>query len=405
VKISEVLEKKSGFESLNRRRNLNRQRSANRQRNASREPFPHNHAKQKNGEYAEPAMNAAKSTPEYNDDFAPVKRPDAIALVGATASGKTASALEFAFSLGLHNDFAFPVEIISADSRQVYRHLSVGTAKPTPEELGAAPHHFIDERNPDERFSAGDFGEEASRRLAEIRSRGKLPLIVGGSGLYVQALADGFFDENAAFKTSGKGRRDDGAAQEIECEQERRRVRKELEQAWKTQGIEALRRELWAVDATSAHKYADGNPRRILRALEFYRLAGTPFSEAHGNFHVERDFTVRFFGIHVERDELYNRINKRAEEMFRRGIVEETEAALKMGYSPLANALNTVGYKESLALLRGEITLRRAVELTQQNTRRYAKRQLTWFRRDARIEWLSGSPEEIAHAMITRLGR
>ena len=346
-------------------------------------------------------MNSTPPTVPFDDEFLPPKRPDAIALVGATASGKTASALEFAFSLGLHNDFAFPVEIISADSRQVYRHLSVGTAKPTPEELASAPHHFIDERNPDERFSAGDFGDEASRRLAEIRSRGKLPLIVGGSGLYVQALADGFFDENAAFEISGAS--DD--EQKNDLEQTRRRVREELEQEWAAKGIEALRRELSAVDAASARKYADGNPRRIVRALEFYRIAGTPFSEAHGAFHVERDFTVRFFGVHLERDELYRRINNRAEEMFRRGLVEETEAALAMGYSPEANALNTVGYKEALALLRGEITLQRAVELTHQNTRRYAKRQLTWFRRDERIEWLSGSPEEIAHAMITRLGR
>ncbi len=328
---------------------------------------------------------------QVTDKQAESQRPDAIAIVGATASGKTATSLELSFLLGLHNDFAFPVEIISADSRQIYRYLTIGTAKPSREDLETVPHHFIDCKNPDERFSAGDFGTEAAETLLTIRQRGKLPVIVGGAGLYVQALCDGFFEE--AVEVS------DDAAYSQAIERERLALQTEFE----TQGIAPLFAELEKVDPASAKKYTDMNPRRIIRALEYYRATGVPLSEAHTASHVGRSFKTRFFGVHVEREELYIRINARAAAMFADGLLEETSSVLGLGYSPNLNSLNTVGYKEAMAHLRGEITLARAVELTQQNTRRYAKRQMTWFRRDERIEWLSGTPEEIAHSIITRL--
>ncbi|MCU0424800.1 MAG: tRNA (adenosine(37)-N6)-dimethylallyltransferase MiaA [Candidatus Kapabacteria bacterium] len=334
------------------------------------------------------------------------RRPDAIAIVGATASGKTATSLELALLLGLHNDFAFPIEIISADSRQVYRHLTIGTAKPAEEDLKTAPHHFIDEKNPDERFSAGDFGTEASMRLAEIRGRGKFPVIVGGAGLYVQALTDGFFDESAGANNLGAnnlGANRLGARNDMGFEAAIAQERKRLQQEFEERGIEPLVAELMIRDSDSAEKYTDRNPRRILRALEYSRVTGEPFSKAHKTSHIARDFSTRFFGVHVERDELYKRINTRAKAMFDEGLLEETANVLAMGYSPECNALNTVGYKEAIAHKRGEISLARAIELTQQNTRHYAKRQLTWFRRDERIEWLSGAPEEIAHEIVTRL--
>ena len=321
------------------------------------------------------------------------QRPDAIAIVGATASGKTATSLELSFLLGLHNDFAFPVEIISADSRQIYRYLTIGTAKPSREDLETVPHHFIDCKNPDERCSAGDFGTEAAETVLTIRQRGKLPVIVGGAGLYVQALCDGFFEEASEVN-------DDAAYNEI-IEKERFALQAEFE----TQGIVQLFAELEKVDPASAKKYTDMNPRRIIRALEYYRATGVALSEAHTTSHVGRSFKTRFFGVHVEREELYARINARAAAMFTDGLLEEMASVLALGYSPDLNSLNTVGYKEARSHLRGEITLERAVELTQQNTRRYAKRQMTWFRRDNRIEWLSGTPEEIAHSIITRLRR
>lgn len=321
------------------------------------------------------------------------KRPDAIAIVGATASGKTATSLELSFLLGLHNDFAFPVEIISADSRQIYRHLTIGTAKPAAEDMRSVPHHFIDCKNPDERFSAGDFGTEASQTLADVRDCGKLPVIVGGAGLYVQALCDGFFEEAPEASVD--------ALHKEALEKERLALQAEFE----AQGIAGLAEELKRVDPASARKYDDMNPRRIIRALEYYRATGVSLSEAHQTSHVGRSFTTRFFGVHVEREELYARINARAAAMFASGLLEETAQVLALGYSPALNALNTVGYKEAMAHLRGEISLKQAIELTQQNTRRYAKRQMTWFRRDERIEWLRGAPEEIAHSIITQLRR
>jgi tRNA dimethylallyltransferase len=309
----------------------------------------------------------------------------AIAIVGATASGKTATSLELASLLASQG---IECEIISADSRQLYRHLTIGTAKPSQQELARVPHHFIDCKNPDEMCSAGEFGAEAAQILAGIRERGKLPLIVGGAGLYLRALADGFFDETAHIE---KGE---------DYEQRIETLRDLLNTRLETDGYEALYAELQSIDPASASKYAERNPRRIIRALEYYYATGTPLSTAHQTSHVERTFTTQFFGVDVERHELYQRINARAEAMFENGIIEETASVLAMGYAPSVNSLNTVGYKECLSLLRGEMSRDRALELTQQNTRRYAKRQLTWFRRDARICWLAGSPQVIAQEIM-----
>jgi tRNA dimethylallyltransferase len=314
--------------------------------------------------------------------------PEAIAIVGATASGKTAASLELASILASQG---IDCEIISADSRQLYRYLSIGTAKPSQQELARVPHHFVDCKNPNEACSAGEFGTEAAQRLVNIRERGTLPLIVGGAGLYVRALTDGFFDETAEVEQSHE--------YENTIETLRTRLNTRLE----TDGYETLYAELQALDPISASKYAERNPRRVIRALEYYYATGTPLSTAHHTSHVERSFSTRFFGVEVERQELYRRINTRTEVMFRDGIIEETASVLAMGYAPTLNALNTVGYKECSALLRGEMSHARALELTQQNTRRYAKRQLTWFRRDARICWCSGSAKTIAMEIWNRI--
>jgi tRNA dimethylallyltransferase len=313
---------------------------------------------------------------------------DAIAIVGATASGKTATSLELASLLALRG---IELEIISADSRQLYRHLTIGTAKPSQQELAGVPHHYIDCKNPDEMCSAGEFGAEAAQILASIRERGKFPLIVGGAGLYLRALADGFFDETASVE------KDANYEQQIEA------LRTRLNTRLETDGYEALYAELQTIDPVSASKYAERNPRRVIRALEYYYATGTPLSMAHQTLHAERNFTTQFFGMDVERQELYKRINTRASAMFRDGIIEETASVLAMGYAPSVNSLNTVGYKECLSIFRGEMNRDRALELTQQNTRRYAKRQLTWFRRDARICWLAGSPEAIAKEIYKKM--
>jgi tRNA dimethylallyltransferase len=311
-------------------------------------------------------------------------KPDAIAIVGATASGKTATSLELASNLAREG---IGSEIISADSRQLYRFLTIGTAKPSREELMRVPHHFIDCRNPDETCSAGEFGTEAAQILSAIRSRGNVPIIVGGSGLYVKALTDGMFDETAELATD---------AENSEYARLQEEARSRLQSRFETEGIDILYAELQTIDSVSAAKYTDRNPRRIIRALEHYILTGIPLSQAHQTSHVGRDFTTVFFGIASERETLYKRINTRTEDMFAQGIIEETASVLAMGYASTCNSLKTVGYKECLSLLQGEISRERAKELTAQNTRRYAKRQLTWFRRDERIIWRTLPPDELA---------
>jgi len=294
-----------------------------------------------------------------------------IAIVGPTASGKTATALELARLLKNH----VPVEIISADSRQVFRYLDIGTAKPSSEELAEFPHHFIDCKNPDEYYSAGKFGAEAAIKTEELLKNGIVPIIAGGSGLYVQALCDGFFEDPSEKSTE---------------------IRSKLQQRLETEGRDALYDELLKTDPDAAEMYLDKNPRRILRALEFFKTSGKKFSKAFKSGEQQRSFTTQLYGIRPEREMLYNRINRRCEAMWRDGIIDETESVLKMGYSQKLNSLNTVGYKETIAFLKGEMNAGEALAKMQQSTRRYAKRQITWFRRDERIRWLDDAPKEIA---------
>lgn len=298
-----------------------------------------------------------------------------IVLVGATASGKTATSAVLARLLKTD----YTPEIISADSRQIYRYLTIGTAKPSEELLTEIPHHCINIKNPDEQYNAGTFGSEATQIVERLLTENRIPIVVGGSGLYVQALCDGLFEH------------------ELNTDKERQI----LEQRLAKGGIEQLYKDLQNVDAVSAEKYRDLNPRRIIRALEYYYASGTPLSLAHKQHRIQRTFTSLFYGIDVPREELYERINRRTTTMFQDGLIEETQTVLDKGYSPTLNSLNTVGYKEILQLFEGKISKLRAIELTQQNTRHYAKRQMTWFRKDSRIQWYSGSPEFIATQIIT----
>lgn len=297
-----------------------------------------------------------------------------IVLVGATASGKTATSAVLARLLKAD----YKPEIISADSRQIYRYLTIGTAKPPEELLAEVPHHCINIKNPDEQYNAGTFGLETTQIVERLLTENRIPIVVGGSGLYVQALCDGLFEH------------------EINTDKERQI----LEQRLTHEGIERLYKDLQNVDAVSAEKYRDLNPRRIIRALEYYYASGTPLSLAHNQFRIQRPFESLFYGIEVPREELYERINNRTTTMFRDGLIEETQWVLEKGYSPVLNSLNTVGYKEVLQLFEGKISKQQAIELTQQNTRHYAKRQKTWFRKNSRIQWHSGTPESIAGAIL-----
>ncbi len=296
-----------------------------------------------------------------------------LVILGPTAAGKTELACAVADIMN--------VTLISADSRQVFRKLTIGTAKPDPMVLARYPHECIDIVDPDESYSAGRFADDAGEIIRRCSARDTTPVVVGGSGLYIQALCQGMFRQT----------------NDLDFSKQRARLQERLVQ----EGIEALYSELKALDPESAARYRDGNPRRILRALEYFHVVGRPISLDHRQQAPRLARTCIYVGVHRDRSELYRRINERSAAMFANGLVEETEALLQSGYAPTLNALNTVGYKECVALLDGSISRERALELTSQKTRNYAKRQLTWFRRNDAITWLEGNPEAIAQKVAT----
>jgi tRNA dimethylallyltransferase len=237
---------------------------------------------------------------------------------------------------------------------------------------------------PDDYYSAGLFGDQATARAEEIFSRGRLPVVVGGSGLYIKALCEGLFKEDQTLE-------------------EKPEIRKELEDRLATHGIDPLYAELLNVDKESALKYEDKNPRRILRALEYYYLSGIPISKDWQKSAPQKDFNVVYFGIMPDRPALYEKINLRSEIMWNSGLIEETKRVLSMGYSPSLNSLNTVGYKETIDYIDGKLSAPEAIEKIKQNTRRYAKRQMTWFRRNSRIHWLNGPASNTAFIIYQNL--
>jgi tRNA dimethylallyltransferase len=283
--------------------------------------------------------------------------PTILVIVGPTASGKTRLALEIA----RHTS----AEVISADSRQVYQLLTIGTAKPSPDELKKVKHHFVDEILPDQHFSAGEFGIDGRKIIDKIVKQKKLPIVVGGTGLYIRSLIDGLF--------TGPGRKEG--------------VREELDARLESEGANALLEELRRVDPEAAARMLPSNQRRIIRALEVYYATGKPISQHHDEHVHKKFFNPVFVGLQWERKKLYDRINFRVDRMLAAGFLDEVKGLLSRGYDDRYKSLQTVGYKEAFAFLRKEISYERMVELMKQNTRRFAKRQLTWFRRDARIRW------------------
>jgi len=283
-------------------------------------------------------------------------------LVGPTAVGKTGVALDLAKHLDC--------EIISADSRQVYKFMTIGTAKPTEEERAAVPHHFIDIKYPDEYYSAGQFGEEARRCIAGIFVRGKHPVVVGGSGLYVRALVDGFFGEQIA---------DSSVKESLRCDLQKH-------------GLPALYLRLSKVDPVTAERLPQTDPQRILRALEVYEITGTPLSSFQEKQSSPAEFAPHIVGLNLDRARLYDRINRRVDSMLAAGLIKEVRDLLKRGYDPQLNALQTVGYQEVIAHFSDVLTYSDMVALIKQKSRNYAKRQLTWFRKDSRIHWHETHP-------------
>jgi len=298
---------------------------------------------------------------------------DILVIAGPTASGKTAVGIELAQRID--------GEIISADARQIYRFMDIGTAKPTAEERAAARHHLIDFINPDEDYSAGQFAEDASAVIGDILRRGKVPIVVGGAGLYIRAMFDGFspmpkIPIEIRARLKGEGR---------DC-------------------LPALYERLCEVDPEWAAKIQPTDTQRILRGLEVYEASGKPLSEHQK---VPPTPPIRqaasYFGLYWEREALYDRINARARLMFENGLIEEAKSLRDRGYTPDLNALNAFGYREIFQYLDGETTLDRALADLQQGTRRYAKRQMTFFRGDKRFRWVDGSDGDVTTAILQNL--
>nr|WP_288810251.1 tRNA (adenosine(37)-N6)-dimethylallyltransferase MiaA [uncultured Sphingobacterium sp.] len=288
-----------------------------------------------------------------------------IAIVGPTAVGKTAMAISLAQY--------FKTEIISADSRQFYREMNIGTAKPDAEELAAAPHHFINSHSIAQDYSAGDFEREALRLLDKLFEQHDVVVMVGGSGLFIRALCEGLDDLPKA------------------GEEVRERLNNEMAQL----GIEKMKERLKAIDP-AYYQVADvDNPQRVVRALEVFEATGNPMSFYHKKDVDKRPFNILTIGLNMERSQLYERINLRVDRMMETGLLEEVKSLLQFRSKP---ALLTVGYAELFDYLDGNISLEDAVDKIKQNSRRYAKRQITWFKKYGDTSWFQ--PTETA-AIIT----
>jgi tRNA dimethylallyltransferase len=280
-----------------------------------------------------------------------------IAIVGPTAVGKS--------ELALHLAQYFPLEIISADSRQVYRYMDIGTNKPSPAERASVPHHIIDVVEPDEDFSLTMYNQLAIEARQAIQQKGKLSLLVGGSGLYVWSLVEGW---------------------KIPQVPPDRKLRRRLEARAEQEGSQSLYQELQNIDPVVAEKINPSNTRRIIRALEIYHTTGQYPSQLQ---HKEAPaFSTLVIGLTQERNELYKRIDGRVGKMIQRGLVEEVEELLKKGYSPSLPSMSGIGYKQIGQFLRGEMTLPKAIDKIKYETHRLARHQYAWFRlSDSRIHW------------------
>jgi tRNA dimethylallyltransferase len=280
-------------------------------------------------------------------------------IVGPTGVGKSAAAMALAERLG--------AEIVNADSRQVYHGMDIGTAKPGGGERRRVPHHLIDIRAIDEPLDVAEFLKLARAAIAEIAARGMNVLVVGGSGFYLRVLRGGIFAGPAA-------------APEL---------RRRMEAQAAEHGVEYLHARLAQVDADSAARIGHRDLYRIVRALEVFNLTGQPIS-AHQQNHrfAAREYGTLTVGLAIERKRLYDSINRRFDEMVERGLVDEVRVLLKAGCDPGEPPLRAVGYRQIAAAVRGEMTLGEAIELAKRDTRRLAKRQLTWFRSDPEIAWV-----------------
>ncbi|MBP3645219.1 MAG: tRNA (adenosine(37)-N6)-dimethylallyltransferase MiaA [Clostridia bacterium] len=309
------------------------------------------------------------------------QRPFVFALVGPTGSGKTAAAIRIAQEIN--------AEIISMDSMQIYRGMDIGTAKPDQSELSAVRHHMIDITDPRDLFTVSAYRDMAFECIEDIRARGKHALFVGGTGLYLQAISyELSLGENGA-DTLLRTRLHEIAAQ--------------------PGGEKRLHDMLRAVDPVSADKLHPHDIRRVIRALEIHESTGKAKSEQKDEGRKPGPYDVHVYGLTMPREQMYERINERVDKMMRDGLVDEVMRLLEAGVEPCkeGGAMQAIGYKEIVAALRGEISMDDAVALIKQSSRRYAKRQWTWFRRDPRTIWFDWSqykaPDDLIHSLLVTM--
>ena len=284
-------------------------------------------------------------------------KPKVAVLVGPTAVGKTGVALDLARALS--------AEIVNADSMQVFRELDIGTAKPTAAERALVPHHLVNVADPDEPYDAARYAREGRAAMADLHRRGVPPLVAGGTGLYIKALLSGLFHQEDSV----------------------RRVRPRLARELAAQGLPALLSRLESLDPATAKRLAPGDTYRILRALEVVEATGRPLSEmqAAHNFQ-DRPYLTLTLGLELPREELYRRIEARVEAMLASGWLTEVRRLLQR-YPPGIKPLQALGYRHLVAHLEERLSLKEAIDQTKKETRRYAKRQLTWFRADPEVRW------------------
>ncbi len=302
-----------------------------------------------------------------------------VILTGPTAVGKTGLSIELAKRIN--------AEIISADSMQVYKEMNIGTAKITPDEMSGIKHYLVDVLSPDEPFSVVTFQKMAKEALNEIYEKGRIPLVVGGTGFYIQALLyDIHFDENDDDKS----------------------YREELSKIADEKGNEYLHNMLYEVDKESAENIHVNNRKRIIRALEFYEKTGTPISK-HNETERARSspYNFEYFVLNDARSKLYDKIDRRVDLMLEGGLIDEVKSLMERGYTKDMISMQGLGYKEIIDYLNGDSTLDEAVYILKRDTRHFAKRQLTWFKREKDVTWINkdefDSDEDIISDMTARL--
>jgi len=285
-------------------------------------------------------------------------RASVIIISGPTCVGKTEVAIALAEPLA--------GEIISADAMQVYRHMDIGTAKPSKDQVARVPHHLVDVVDPDEPFSAASFRTMAGSIIGDLHERGKAVFVVGGTGLYIKALTQGLFQVQKQDST----------------------IRERLKAELKTLGLEAIYERLKGVDPEGAAKIHPKDSYRVIRALEVFQVTGKPISEHHRTHEFsDEPYRVLKIGLSMDREILYHRINERVEQMLSQGFVDEVKGLLDRGYGPGLKSMQSIGYRHVSEFLLGNVDWDETVRLFKRDTRRYAKRQFTWFKTDLEVQW------------------